>query len=79
MAGRNPRITTDDVLTIFTTNDDRCEPFTAPEIADQLDCHRNTARNKLEDLVFTGDLATKKASASGRVYWRPCDRDSDAN
>ena len=72
MAGRKPRITTDDVLAIYQNNDDTCEPFSAPEIADELDCHRNTARNKLEDLVFTGDLDTKKVSASARVYWQPC-------
>ena len=75
MSGRKPRITTDDVFAYFEENDDRCEPFTAPEIAEALNCHRNTARNKLEDLVFTGDLETKKASASGRVYWRPCQPD----
>lgn len=73
MSGRKPRITTDDVLAIYEANDDPCEPFTAPEIAEVLDCHRNTARNKLEDLVFCGDLDTKKVSASGRVYWRPGD------
>ena len=71
MAGRKPRITTDDVLSIFEENDDSCEPFTAPEIAEVLNCHRNTARNKLEDLVFLGELDTKKVSASGRVYWLP--------
>lgn len=73
MTGRKPRITTDDVLAIFEENDDPCEPFSAPEIASNLSCHRNTARNKLEDLVFVGDLETKKVSASGRVYWRPGD------
>lgn len=77
MAGRKPRITTDDVLDTFEENGDRCEPFTAPEIAETLNCHRNTARNKLEDLVFMGDLDSKKASASGKVYWKPCLRDSN--
>jgi predicted ArsR family transcriptional regulator len=72
VAGRKPRITTDDVLALFDENSDPCEPFTAPEIAEELNCHRNTARNKLEDLVFVGDLETKKVSASGRVYWLPC-------
>ncbi len=76
MTGRKPRITTDDVLDCFKETDDRCEPFTAPEISEELNCHRNTARNKLDDLVFVGDLATKKASASGRVYWRPCSKES---
>jgi len=73
MAGRKPRITPDDALRIFDKLDDPHEPLTAPEVADRLDCHRNTARKKLEDLVFTGDLETKKVSASGRVYWRPGD------
>ncbi|WP_135854280.1 helix-turn-helix domain-containing protein [Halorussus salinus] len=77
MAGRKPRITTDDVLDVFEENDDRCEPFTAPELAEELNCHRNTARNKLEDLVFVGDLDSKKASASGKVYWRPCVKRTD--
>ncbi len=58
-------------LTIFEENDDPCEPFTAPEIAEALNCIRNTARNKLEDLIFIGDLKTKKVSASGRLYWSP--------
>lgn len=71
MAGRKPRVTTEDVLAIFAENEDRCEPFSAPEIAEQLNCHRNTARNKLEDLVFVGDLDSKKIGASARVYWRP--------
>lgn len=73
VSGRKPRITTDDVLEIFDENVDSCEPFAAPEIAERLNCHRNTARNKLEDLVFIGDLETKKVSSSGRVYWRPCE------
>lgn len=71
--GPKPRITTDDVLQIFEESEDRCEPFDAPEVADFLSCHRNTARNKLEDLVFTGDLDSKNI-ASGKVYWRPCDQ-----
>jgi predicted ArsR family transcriptional regulator len=72
--GPRPRITTDDVLAIFEDNDDKCEPFTAPEIADQFNCHRNTARGKLNDLVELGDLMTKKAG-SGRVYWQPCHKE----
>ncbi|SFS55979.1 hypothetical protein SAMN04488556_1564 [Halostagnicola kamekurae] len=71
--GRKPRITTDDVLQIFLDVDDRCEPFGAPEISDLLSCHRNTARNKLEDLTFMGDLESKQI-ASGKVYWRPCEQ-----
>lgn len=72
--GPKPRITTDDVLALFEKAEDQCEPFDAPEIADMLSCHRNTARNKLEDLVFMGELESKKI-ASGKVYWVPCTRD----
>lgn len=77
MPGRKPRVTTDDVLAVFESNADACEPFSAPEIADAVEpeCHRNTARNKLEDLVYVGDLETKKVSANARVYWRPCPRE----
>ncbi|WP_459884517.1 hypothetical protein [Halostagnicola bangensis] len=71
--GRKPRITTDDVLHLFVAAEDRCEPFDAPEIAELLNCHRNTARNTLEDLTFMGDLESKKI-ASGKVYWRPCEK-----
>ncbi len=73
MAGRNPSTTTDDVLEVFEDGDDRCEPFTAPQVAEKLssDVHRNTARNYLQDLEAVGELRTKKVGA-GRVWWRPC-------
>ncbi|WP_458206127.1 hypothetical protein [Haladaptatus sp. NG-SE-30] len=76
MDGRNPRITTDDALERFQENDDRCEPFTVPEIAEMLNCHRTTARDKLEDLVFVGDLDSKKTGAKGGVYWMLCEDSS---
>lgn len=66
-------LSTEEVLAVFKMNDDRCEPFSASEVADKLpyEYHRNTARNYLEDLVGLGDLETKKVGPS-RVYWRPC-------
>jgi hypothetical protein len=78
MAGPKPKVTTDEVLAVFEENDDSCEPFNAPEIAEMLryDCHRNTARNYLQDLVALGELRTKKVGGGSRVYWRPC-RNSD--
>lgn len=69
--GRKPRITNDAVLDCFEESVDRCEPLTIDEVAEMLDCHYNTARNHLEDLVFTGDLESKKAGP-GKVYWVPC-------
>lgn len=75
--GRKPRITDGDVLGCFDESPDRCEPLTAGEVADLLDCHHNTARNHLEDLVFAGELESKKAGP-GKVYWVPCLSDSRA-
>lgn len=69
--GRKPRITNAAVLDCFEESADRCEPLTAGEVADMLNCHYNTARSHLEDLVFTGDLDFKKAGP-GKVYWVPC-------
>ena len=73
MAGRSPSTSKDDVLAIFEDTADKCEPFTAPQIAEQLqsDIHRNTARNYLQDLEALGELRTKKVG-SGRVWWQPC-------
>ena len=75
MAGRNPSTSTNEVLAFFENNPDKCEPFTAPQIAERLpsDVHRNTARNYLQDLESLGELRTKKVG-SGRVWWRPCDQ-----
>lgn len=72
MAGPHPKVTIDAVRELFEKNDDACEPFNAPEIAERMkyQCHRNTARNYLQDLVVTGELGTKKVGGA-RVYWRP--------
>ena len=73
MVGRSSSTSKDDVLAIFEDNADKCEPFTAPQIAEQLqsDIHRNTARNYLQDLEALGELRTKKVGP-GRVWWQPC-------
>lgn len=74
--GRKPRITNGDALDCFNESPDRCEPLTTAEVAEMLNCHHNTARNHLEDLVFTGELDSKKAGP-GKVYWLPCVSDSE--
>ncbi|RQG96049.1 hypothetical protein EA473_06115 [Natrarchaeobius chitinivorans] len=58
---------------MFEDNADKYEPFTAPQIAEQLqsDIHRNTARNYLQDLEALGEFRTKKVGP-GRVWWQPC-------
>lgn len=81
MAGPHPKVTIKAVLEVFKENDDACEPFNAPEIADQMEyqCHRNTARNYLQDLVAMGELRTKKVGGGARVYWRPCSKVDPSN
>lgn len=61
------------VLAVFVESDDPCESFSATQVTDRLpyECHRNTTRNYLEDLVALGDLDTNKVGPSP-VYWRPC-------
>jgi PAS domain S-box-containing protein len=49
----------------------RCEPVTTTEVADELDCSRRTAYDRLERLVERGDVESKKVGARGRVWWRP--------
>ena len=69
--GRPEEFTTDRVLAVFTEEADPCEPLTASEVADVLDCSRRTALGKLQDLADEGALATKKVGGRSRVYWRP--------
>lgn len=42
--------------------------LTAPEVADELDCSRPSAYNKLEELVEQGKLHKKTVGARGRVH-----------
>lgn len=42
--------------------------LTASEVADELDCSRPSAYNKLEDLVEQGELHKKKVGARAVVY-----------
>lgn len=69
--GRNPRITPDDVLKVFEARSDLAAPLTAPEIAEQLDCSRRTALNKLDKLEKTGAVISKKVGGRSRVWWVP--------
>ncbi|WP_135851512.1 bacterio-opsin activator domain-containing protein [Halorussus salinus] len=62
-----------DALAVFDCADSPSMPYTTSEVADELDCSRRTAYNRLERLVERGDLETKKVGARGRVWWRPPD------
>lgn len=69
--GRKPRVVPSDVLELFDEREDRGEPLTAPEIADELNCDRKTAYNKLQRLEDSDDVASKKVGGRSRVYWIP--------
>lgn len=69
--GRPQETSTDDVLDVFDDREDPCEPLTAPEIADALGCSADTARDRLDECVWMGELERKEAGAHAVVYWRP--------
>lgn len=75
--GRPEEYPLDDVLATFGVNSDPCEPLSAGEVAERLDCGRRTALNKLDALVEEEQLRTKKVGARGRVFWRPGGNDGE--
>lgn len=76
--GPAPSVTPEDVLDVFAARDDPTEPLTAPEIADELDCSRRSALNKLRALEERGDVRSKKVGGRSRVWWvPPADEDRD--
>lgn len=58
-------VTLEDVLRVFTRVEGPV--VTSGDVADRLDCSRETARRKLGDLRAAGRVASRKAS--GRVLW----------
>ena len=71
--GRVPSTTPEDVLEVFHDREDRAEPLTAPELAEELDCSRRTALNKLSALEDREDvkIASKKVGGRSKVWWLP--------
>jgi biotin operon repressor len=77
--GRNPATTPEDVLDVFEDRADHGEPFTAPELADRLNCSRRTALNKLHDLEDGDAVRSKKVGGRAKVWWLPIpERPTDA-
>jgi response regulator of citrate/malate metabolism len=60
------QVTLDSVISVFENAD--LPVLTASEIADELDCSRPSAYNKLEELVDRGELHKKKVGARAVVY-----------
>jgi len=49
------------------------EPVTTSEVSERLDVSRRSTYTRLERLVDSGALRSKKVGARGRVWWRPPD------
>ena len=60
------QVTLDSVISVFQNAS--LPVLTASEVADELDCSRPSAYNKLEDLVERGELQKKKVGARAAVY-----------
>ncbi len=65
-------------LRVFTDSDEPAAPKTTPDVATQLDCGRRATHKRLQHLVDTGELRTKKVGAGARVWWRPAEVDPPA-
>ncbi|PSP54453.1 response regulator of citrate/malate metabolism [Halobacteriales archaeon QS_1_67_19] len=61
-------VTLDDVITVFDSAE--LPVLTASEVAEELDCSRPSAYNKLEKLVEQNELHKKKVGARAAVYIR---------
>jgi PAS domain S-box-containing protein len=61
----------EDVLAVFDGLDDPREPLATSEVAEKVDCSHRTAYNKLDELVESGEIASKQIGARARAWWRP--------
>jgi response regulator of citrate/malate metabolism len=62
------QVTLDSIREVFSRAE--VPVLTASEVADELECSRPSAYNKLEDLVEQGELHKKKVGARAVVYIR---------
>lgn len=60
------QVTLDSVISVFKNAD--LPVLTASEVADELDCSRPSAYNKLEELAESGEIYKKKVGARAVVY-----------
>jgi MarR-like DNA-binding transcriptional regulator SgrR of sgrS sRNA len=71
MSGRETEFSLSAVTAVFENREDYAEPLTASEVADELECSRRTALNKLHELEEETDLTSKKVGGRSRVWWIP--------
>lgn len=78
--GRAIRVPADDVYAVLRSREDVREPWSAPEVADALDCSSDPVLNRLHDLHDDSRVATMEVAARDRAWWvRPGDRLADAD
>ncbi len=69
--GRDTEFELEDVTGVFESREDYAEPLTATEVADELECSRRTALNKLHELESETEITSKKVGGRSRVWWIP--------
>jgi len=62
-------VTLESVLSVFEQAE--APVVTASEVAEELECSRPSAYNKLNDLAERGELHKKKVGSRAVVWWRP--------
>lgn len=68
MAGRDPRVTDDELLAVFEAAE---SPFlTVQEVAEHVDLGRRGTDQRLRQLVEQDDLDTRMAGRT-RIFWLP--------
>lgn len=66
--GRNPKVDDKTILRFFVVGSDPI--YTAAEVSEKFDeISKETARNRLENLVDKGYLERKKPSSRVVIYW----------
>lgn len=69
-SGSAPGVTPEGAWNVFAELEDPRTPRTTAEIATNLDCTEDAAREHLLTLVERGDLEAKQIDAPGRIWWR---------
>ncbi|MDS0476922.1 PAS domain S-box protein [Natrinema sp. 1APR25-10V2] len=69
--GSAPDVTREEVRGVFTQFEQPATPITAGDVADTLDCPRQSARQRLEHLADSGELQTRQLGEGTQVWWRP--------
>lgn len=75
--GPDRAVTRDDVVEHMLSRPDTREPWTASEVAEDLDVSRRVAFDRLHELKSLDRIDTKKVGANARVWWIPADADTE--